>query len=78
MDHVVRKRVIHIEFEPNWESGFLLQFWMMPIIEAFLSWCCSDVSNRKKSLIRHFNFANGVEQSGRIDDYAEDGGPVAV
>ena len=44
MEQVVRKLVTHIEYEPNWESGFLMQLWMMPVIEAMVSWCISDVS----------------------------------
>ena len=45
MEQVVRKLVTHVEYEPNWETGFLMQLWMMPVIEAMIAWSTSDVSS---------------------------------
>ncbi|XP_065059520.1 E3 ubiquitin-protein ligase UBR2-like [Rhopilema esculentum] len=42
MEQVTRKLVTHIEYEPNWETGFLMQLWMMPVIEAMIAWTTSD------------------------------------
>eukprot|EP00794_Sanderia_malayensis_P020331 gene20331-22331_t len=52
MEQVVRKLHSHVEYEPNWESGFLMQLWMMPVIEAVISWCLSNTELLKEATKR--------------------------
>lgn len=44
MDPVVRQLDKHIEFEPEWETGFNLQLRLQDVITMFLDWAGSDVS----------------------------------
>ena len=44
MEQVVRELITHVEYERNWETGFLMQLWMMPVIESMVTWATSDVS----------------------------------
>lgn len=50
MDSVYRKTQTHIAYEPNWESGFNLQLWIIKLLELMLSWCCSDVEIFRASI----------------------------
>ena len=43
MDAVVRQLEKHIEFEPEWETGFNLQLRLQDIITMFLDWAGTDV-----------------------------------
>lgn len=42
MDAVVRQVGQHMEFEPEWESGFNLHIRLASVIELMLQWCGSD------------------------------------
>ena len=44
MDSVVRQLDKHIEFEPEWETGFNLQLRLQDICTMFIDWAGTDVS----------------------------------
>lgn len=50
MDGVVRRVDIHIEHEPDWETGTTLMFRLYPIINSLLRWIASDTELLFKSL----------------------------
>ena len=41
----------HIDYEPNWETGFFMQLWIMPVIEAMIAWSTSDVSAKQNDQV---------------------------
>ena len=43
MDSCERYTKSHVTYEPNWESGFNLQIYLVPIIEMLLHWTCTNV-----------------------------------
>eukprot|EP00111_Clytia_hemisphaerica_P018489 TCONS_00054716-protein len=42
MDSCERYTKSHVTYEPNWESGFNLQVYLVPIIEMLLHWTCTN------------------------------------
>ena len=64
MDAVVRQLEKHIEFEPEWETGFNLQLRLQDIITMFLDWAGTDVRKTTIKQCTLFSYLRLLQLSG--------------
>ncbi|CAG7818357.1 unnamed protein product [Allacma fusca] len=75
MDSVVRQTLQHMEYEPEWESGFNLHIKLSPVISLLLDWCGSDkniliIAYRKTMLELSKIYGNDAGRTSSVREYA--------
>ncbi|CAF0746585.1 unnamed protein product [Didymodactylos carnosus] len=66
MDKVVRQVGQHIEFEPEWETGFNIVIKIQTIIQSILEWCSQDPELSQKAYVKTGETLASMQQNSDI------------